>query len=171
VRSPKTILLTAFLLAIGAFVPTVAQAEKSLDFCVEAIETHVSNCFGTEQELTAFQDAAALTPLATMYRDINYTGGYRSYVSAYGRNTCDAPSTPREASSGDLRLDKFSNGIVMDKQISSFTIKTGSYCFVYLYTRPQFQGERFVRSSSCVNLLTCTPGYSYNDAASSLGIS
>jgi hypothetical protein len=171
VRSTRTVLLSAFLLIVGAFVPTVAQAEKPTDFCVETIETHVSNCFDTEHELTAFQDAAALSPLVTMFRDINYTGGYRNYVSAYGRNTCDSPSTPREASSGDLRLDKFSNGLGMDKAISSFVIKTNSYCGVYLYTRPQFLGERFTRFSSCNNLLTCAQGYSYNDAASSLGIS
>lgn len=175
----RSFLAVAALVLLSAVVtPGAAGADSSMGYCVQEMETRKSTCFDTEHELIAYQDRAALSPLVTMFRDADYAsaGGYRNYVSAYGRNTCDVDKSVREASSGDLRFDTFSNGQNMNDQVSSFVIRPGSYCWVFLYANAGFESNPVgEKTTNCPNMNTCVRSgiftVSFNDVLSSFGVS
>jgi hypothetical protein len=126
------------------------------EYCVGTIETGQQSCFGSEPELVAYQEAEALKPLVTFFRDIGAKGanGYKNFASAYGRNFCTAPLTDHEASDGDLRNDYYSNGGTLDLSISSFKILPGSGCRVVTYAQLGFKGVGMQTSLDCLDMRT-----------------
>jgi hypothetical protein len=158
--------------------PGFAAADTSMGYCVEQMETRQATCFDTERELITYQDQAALRPLVTMFRDANYVGagGYRNYVSAYGKDRCDYSQSVREASSGNLEFDRFSTGQIMNDQVSSFVIRADSFCVVYLYEHAGFKsGIVGQKTTSCPDMRNCVGNgvvtIPFNDVLSSFGVS
>ncbi len=174
----RSFLVVAALMLLSVVVPGFARADASIGYCVQVMETGQATCFDTEHELTAFQEEAALQPLVTMFRDANYVGagGYRNYVSAYGRDACDSSKSTREASSGNLELQRFNTGQIMNDQISSFVIRSRTFCEVSIYENAGFQSAIVGRTTqSCPHLDRCIYSgifaVSFNDVVSSVGVS
>jgi hypothetical protein len=182
----KIIIRLAWLLAMlvgsltipGTAFATPATASNDIDmtasapeYCDQFIETGAEVCFPTARELKSYEAAAALRPLVTMFRDIGWSGGYRNFVSAYGRETCTSPLTPNEASSGNLTPLQWSNGGTLSRTISSYAILPGSGCRVTLYSQINFEGAWMRSSGSCEDLRWCFILDDWNDRARSFSVS
>jgi hypothetical protein len=150
--------------------PASASAESHGDYCLQALEGGPATCFASEQALESYQTAAAVAPLLTVFDDVNYTGGYKNYYSAYGRDYCDDNLTPNEASSGDLTKDFFSTGSKVDGDITSFVIRAYSYCVVTVFDQPGFHGNHATKASNCPDMRTCFASGSWNTKVHSLAI-
>jgi hypothetical protein len=170
----RGVLLSAGLLALTTLGAGPAQAAPN--YCVQLLETGQSTCFATEHELLSYQDANAIPPLITMFNDAGYLGanGYKNYASAYGKTTCDYDYVHHDASSGDLRGDKFNTGLVVDNQISSMVIRAGSGCSVTIFSKAKFTGDRWRLTDSCPNFHTCANNgdltLDFNDIISSFWV-
>jgi hypothetical protein len=162
------VLVIGFALANTA--PASAQPTSQGDYCAQALEGGSATCFASEQALKSYQTAAAVSPLLTVFDDVNYTGGYKNYYSAYGRGYCDDNLTPNEASSGDLNKDLFSTGSKVGGDISSFVILSYSYCVVTVYDHTGFQGKHDVKASNCPDMRTCFASGSWNTNVRSLAV-
>jgi hypothetical protein len=164
-------LLSVALLALTMLSASPAQAAAK--YCVQLLETGQSTCFSTERELQSYQDINAIPPLITMFNDAGYLGanGYKNYASAYGKTACDYDYAHHDASSGDLRGEKFNTGLVMDNKISSMVIRAGSGCVVTIFSNPKFRTDQWTMRDSCPNFHTCVNNgnllLDYNDIMSS----
>ena len=152
--------------------PASASTEPAAqgDYCMQALEGGPAKCFASGQALRAHETAAAVDPLLTVFKDINYTGGYKNYYSAYGRATCDDALTPNEASSGDLTKDHFDTGLTVDRDISSFVIKSYSTCLVTVYDQLGFHGNHDVKGVNCPDMRTCFASGNWNNRVRSLAV-
>jgi hypothetical protein len=160
-------------LTLAVVVPTTAGASVpagSGDYCVQDLAGGPETCFATEPQLDAYMEEAALRPLITMFNAINYGGGHKNYVSAYGRERCRWDDSGREASSGDLSRDRYSTGVTLDRTISSFVILANSGCSVYFYTGIGFTGISVSHGENCPDMRDCVAGGGWNDRARSFGV-
>ncbi|WP_125591585.1 hypothetical protein [Amycolatopsis balhimycina] len=141
------------------------------NYCLQALEGGPAKCFASEQALESHQAAAAITPLLTVFDDVNYTGGYKNYYRTDGRAYCDDDVTVNEASSGDLSKDFFSTGSTVNKDITSFVIKAYSYCVVTVFDQTGFLGNHPVpKASNCPDMRTCFASGSWNNKVRSLAV-
>jgi hypothetical protein len=149
--------LVCALLLVPATLLFTGQDTAPQAFCVGFLETAQEECFDTEHELVAYQESTAAVPLVTFFRDIGTKGatGYKNFVSAYGRSTCDESASVNEASDGDLRNDKYSNGGTLDRSISSLVIRDGSSCSLLLHSESSFGGVSFRTDETCRDMRSC----------------
>ncbi|WP_326948579.1 hypothetical protein OG439_07240 [Amycolatopsis sp. NBC_01307] len=161
-------LVVSFTLA--SVTPASAQPAPQGDYCLQALEGGPATCFASEQALASYQKAVAVSPLLTVFDDVNYTGGYKNYYSAYGRAYCDDSLTPNEASDGDLSNDYFDTGATVDKDISSFVILPGSTCLVTFYDQTGFHGNHVTKGVNCPDMRTCFASGNWNNRARSLAV-
>jgi hypothetical protein len=158
--------LVCALLLVPATLLFSGQNTEPQAFCVGFLETGQEECFDTEPQLVAYQESVAAVPLVTFFRDIGAKGatGYKNFVSAYGRSTCSESTSVNEASDGDLRNDTYSNGGTLDRSISSFVIRDGSFCSLLLHRESGFGGVSFLTNETCRDMRSCY-GFVDGDAA------
>ncbi|TDQ04874.1 hypothetical protein [Labedaea rhizosphaerae] len=160
----RTLVCGAAAAIVALTVPAAADASSLADpngkYCVQDLSDGPESCFTTEQALNAYQSELSLTPLLTVFRNTNYvgSGGYKNYVSAYGRIYCDDRTDYNEASQRYLSADKYSNGLSVDLSISSFVIAPNSGCIVTFW-KGNFSGDSITKAFSCPNMATCYSGW------------
>ena len=107
----RTILSGAVAAATVLIPPAAAEAGTATGaYCVQDLAGGPKACFTTEPALEAYQAKLALSPLLTVFDATGWlgSGGYLNFVSAYGRDHCDAPKDKNEASEGNLGVRRFS---------------------------------------------------------------
>lgn len=177
----RILALSALFTLVPLFSATNASAAEAsgapdANYCEHFVETGKQVCFQTLSEAKSYESAAALAPLVTVFRDINFKGGYYNFVSAYGRATCTPAENPHESSSGDLRNLTWSTGGSLYETISSVVINATSGCKVTLYSKFGFdKNSAWVEISGgnhqCADLDACILLDNWNDRAASLSVS
>ncbi|MFJ1759149.1 hypothetical protein ACIOD2_02470 [Amycolatopsis sp. NPDC088138] len=132
------------LVAVAGLTFAGAPAAVAKPFCDVNLTGGAKTCFTTADGLTAYETAAALAPVATLFNNVSYLGdqGFTNYTNVYNRTTCTAADSPHEASDGDLRDAYYqNNGVLMDQSVSSIYIRPGSGCRVRVFDGIGFTGS------------------------------
>lgn len=156
--------------ALAGTTPASAQPASQGDYCLQALESGPAKCFTSGQALESYQTAAAITPLLTVFDDVGYTGGYKNYYRTDGRAYCDDDVNINEASSGDLSKDFFSTGGKVSGDITSFVIRSYSYCVVTVFDQTGFHGHHDTKGVNCPDMRTCFASGNWNTNVRSLAV-
>jgi hypothetical protein len=167
-RTIVSVVVAAATVIVG---PTAEASASTGEYCVQDLAGGPQACFTTERALESYQAKLSLSPLLTVFQNLNWlgAGGYLNFASAYGRTYCDSATDKNEASEGDLNTRKFSNGLTVNKAISSYVIAANSGCTVAFWDQTGFDGIGVFSGQSCSDMAICFGNY-WNNRARSLAV-